>query len=171
MASLIENLISVLTQENNEYIQLLNLSLDKTTVIVSGDVEKLQLMVVEEQKIVEKINKLEKSREENVKDIANVLNIPEWELKLDKLVKMLENQPKEQEELSRVRGAFKKTMNQLVKVNDNNKVLLQESIDMIEFELNLSRNTMLAPATANYGKGAYGSAGAGIGSGLFDAKQ
>lgn len=171
MASLIENLISVLTQENNEYIQLLNLSLDKTTVIVNGNVEKLQLMVVEEQKIVEKINKLEKSREENVKDIANVLNIPERELKMDKLVKLLENQPKEQEELSRVRGAFKKTMNQLVKVNDNNKVLLQESIDMIEFELNLSRNTMLAPATANYGKGAYGNVGSGIGSGLFDAKQ
>ena len=171
MASLIENLINVLEKENNEYNQLLSLSLDKTSVIVNGDIEKLQLIVAEEQKVIEFINKLEKSREENIKDIANVLNIPEHEFKLDNLIKMLEKQPKEQEELSKVRNAFKRTMNKLVKVNDNNKVLLQESINMIEFELNLSRNTMLAPETANYSKQAYNTTGQNLMAGSFDAKQ
>lgn len=171
MASLIENLINVLEKENNEYNQLLSLSLDKTSVIVNGDIEKLQLIVAEEQKVIEFINKLEKSREENIKDIANVLNIREHEFKLDNLIKMLEKQPKEQEELSKVRNAFKRTMNKLVKVNDNNKVLLQESINMIEFELNLSRNTMLAPETANYSKQAYNTTGQNLMAGSFDAKQ
>ena len=171
MASLIENLISILEEENNEYNQLLNLSLDKTSVIVKGDIETLQFIVAKEQKNIAAINKLEKSREENIKDIANVLNIPENEFKLENLIKMLEKQPKEQDSLSKVRDAFKRTMNKLVKVNDNNRVLLQESIDMIEFELNLSRNTMLAPETANYSKGAYNTMGQNLIAGSFDAKQ
>ena len=171
MASLIENLISILEEENNEYNQLLNLSLDKTSVIVKGDIETLQFIVAKEQKKIAAINKLEKSREENIKDIANVLNIPENEFKLENLIKMLEKQPKEQDSLSKVRDAFKRTMNKLVKVNDNNRVLLQESIDMIEFELNLSRNTMLAPETANYSKGAYNTMGQNLIAGSFDAKQ
>lgn len=171
MASLIENLINVLEKENHEYNQLLSLSLDKTSVIVSDDIEKLQLIVAEEQNIIELINKLEKIREENIKDIANVLNIPQHEFKLDNLIKMLEKQPKEQEELSKVRNAFKRTMKKLVKINDNNKVLLQESINMIEFELNLSRNAMLAPETANYSKQAYNTTGQNLMAGSFDAKQ
>jgi len=171
VASLIENLISILEEENNEYNQLLNLSLDKTSVIVKGDIETLQFIVAKEQKNIAAINKLEKSREENIKDIANVLNIPENEFKLENLIKMLEKQPKEQDSLSKVRDAFKRTMNKLVKVNDNNRVLLQESIDMIEFELNLSRNTMLAPETANYSKGAYNTMGQNLIAGSFDAKQ
>ena len=171
MASLIENLISILEKENNEYNQLLSLSLDKTSVIVKGDIDKLQVIVAEEQKKIGIINSLEKSREENIKDIANVLNIAENEFKLENLIKMLEKQPREQEELSKVRNAFKRTMNKLVKVNDNNRVLLQESINMIEFELNLSRNTMLAPETANYSKEAYNTTGQNLIAGSFDAKQ
>ena len=171
MASLIENLISVLEKENMEYNQLLSLSLDKTTVIVKGDIAGLQEVMAEEQKIIEKINRLESIREESIRDIANVLNIPQDELKLDRLIKMLENQPKEYNELNRVRDALKKTMNQMVRVNDNNKVLLQESIDMIEFELNLTRSTMRAPETANYGRNAYNDAGNGSGFTSFDAKQ
>ena len=171
MASLIENLISILEKENNEYNQLLNLSLDKTSVVVKGDIEKLQVIVAQEQEKIEIINKLEKTREENIKDIANVLNIPENEFKLDNLIKMLEKQPQEQEDLSKVRDAFKRTMNKLVKINDNNRVLLQESINMIEFELNLSRNTMSAPETANYSKAAYNTTGQNLVAGSFDAKQ
>lgn len=171
MASLIDNLISILEKENNEYNQLLNLSLDKTSVIVKGDIEKLQLIVADEQKIIGTINKLEALREENIKDIANVLNIPEPEFKLDNLIKLLKKQPKEQEELGRVRDAFKRTMNKLVKINDNNKILLQESINMIEFELNLTRNTMLAPETANYSRQAYNTTAQNLMSGSFDAKQ
>ena len=171
MASLIENLISILEKEKNEYNQLLDLSLDKTSVIVKNDIEKLQVIVTEEQKRIGIINRLEKTREENIKDIANVLNIPENEFKLDNLIKLLDKQPKEQEELGRVRDAFRRTMNKLVKVNDNNRVLLQESINMIEFELNLSRNMMSAPETANYSKEAYNTMGQNLGAGSFDAKQ
>ena len=58
-----------------------------------------------------------------------------------------------------------------MKVNDNNKVLLQESMDMIEFELNLAKNSVVAPQTGNYSKGAYEQSNNYGSVGAFDAKQ
>lgn len=60
MASLIENLINILDEENSEYETLLSLSIEKTDTIVSGDVNALNDLVAREQSIVERINKLEK---------------------------------------------------------------------------------------------------------------
>lgn len=62
MASLIENLINILDEENSEYETLLSLSIEKTDTIVSGDVNALNDLVAREQSIVERINKLEKKR-------------------------------------------------------------------------------------------------------------
>lgn len=171
MASLIENLIGILKEENEVYQTLLNLSLEKTSVIVKADLEKLQAIVSQEQLLLSSINKMDKSREDIIKDITNVLNVTESDFKVDKLIKMLEKQPKEQEMLSKVRDDLKRTMNQLVKVNDNNKVLLKESIDMIEFELNISRNSMLAPQTANYSRQAFNAPVQTMRLSAFDAKQ
>lgn len=171
MASLLENLIETLTKENDEYVQLLALSREKTGRIVSADLEGLQDIVGREQVIVERIGELEKKREECAADISNVLNIPVSELKIDKLVMMLEKQPADQKRLMEVHDRLKKTLSDMVKVNDNNKALLQESLEMIEFELNLARSAKMAPGTANYGKGAVGVDDIPGGTGTFDAKQ
>ena len=74
MASLIENLITVLNEENSEYETLLAVSMEKTDIIVRGDVNALNELVAKEQSIVERINKLEKKRIEATGDIAIVLN-------------------------------------------------------------------------------------------------
>ncbi len=170
MASLIETLIDVLEQENTEYEKLLNLSKDKTSIIVRGDVDKLQEMLVKEQKYIDDINKIEAKRIENVKDICNVLNLSEKGMRIDMIIEMLSKQPAEQGRLRDVHLKLKRTLDQLMKINDNNKVLLKESMDMIEFELNLAKNSVLAPQTGNYSKGAYEQTSI-PGGGSFDAKQ
>ena len=170
MASLIETLVDVLEQENTQYKNLLELSRRKTTAIVQGLVEDLQNMLGEEQKIIDGIKALEVKREENVKDIANVLNISLKDLKIESVITILEKQPKEQEQLRRVHSELKKTLGDLTKANDNNKVLLQESLDMIEFEMNLAKSQMAAPITANYSKEAHNEA-QGFTNTSFDAKQ
>ena len=104
-------------------------------------------------------------------DIANVLNIPEKELKIDKLIMMLERQPADQKKLIDVHDALKKTMKSIVMINDNNKLLIQESLDMIEFEINLARSARMAPETAGYGRGAVGVDNVSQTAGMFDAKQ
>ena len=72
MASLIETLIDVLDKENTEYQGLLKLSEEKTTAIVNGNVERLQEILGLEQRSIDKINKLDAFRDENVGDICNV---------------------------------------------------------------------------------------------------
>ncbi len=170
MASLIETLIDVLEQENTGYEELLNLSKDKTSAIVRGSVEELQEILVKEQKCIDDINKIEAKRIENVKDICNVLNLSDKGMKIDMIIEMLSKQPKEQGQLKDVQLKLKRTVDQLMKINDNNKVLLKESMDMIEFELNLAKNSVVAPQTGNYSKGAYEQTNI-TGAGSFDAKQ
>lgn len=172
MASLIENLINVLKKETEDYKELLQISREKTSAIVSNDVDTLQMIVGREQKLIGRLDDLEKEREEHAGDIANVLNVPTEDMKITLLIKMMEKQPDVQKELIEVHDELKSTMNQLIMINDNNKVLLQESLDMLEFEINLVRNSKMAPVTANYGKDAYGGISQPVtDSGTFDAKQ
>ena len=141
MASLIETLIDVLDKENTEYQGLLKLSEEKTTAIVNGNVERLQEILGLEQRSIDKINKLDAFRDENVGDICNVLNIPRKGIKIENIADMLSGQPKDAKALTDVHMKLKRTLDQLMKVNENNKMLLQESMDMIEFELNLAKNS------------------------------
>ena len=52
MASLIDTLIDVLDKENTEYETLLELSMEKTGIIVEGNVTALNEMIVREQQVV-----------------------------------------------------------------------------------------------------------------------
>jgi hypothetical protein len=57
-------------------------------------------------------------------------------------------------------------------INSNNRELIQQSLEMVEFDMNLIQAMRQAPETADYNKGAY-SAGniMGMNKGGFDAKQ
>ncbi len=172
MASLMEELISVLEQENIEYEKLLDLSMKKTPVVISANLEELQKITDDEQELVSKVNTLDKKRESLMKDIANVINKDVTELKLGNLVDMLEPRPKEQKRLAAAHDKLKDTIGQLVRVNEQNKELIKSSLEMVQFDLSLLQAAKAAPETANYTKGAYNS-GDVIGSNSkgFDAKQ
>ena len=100
MASLMENLISVLQQECVEYNGLLELSGRKTPIIVAGDLDNLQKITDEEQEWVGRIAHLEKKRSEVTADIADVLDKDVKTMKLNDLVEMLAARPAEQKQLS-----------------------------------------------------------------------
>ena len=70
MASLVETLIDVLNQEDAQYQKLIELSSQKTMVIVRADLEGLQRITDDEQLIVEEINSLEKTRTQTMNEIA-----------------------------------------------------------------------------------------------------
>ena len=90
MASLIDCLIEDLTNENDGYEKLLDLSNDKTSAIVSGNVEKLQEIFIREQKLIEEIDVYENKRQEDVRDICNVLRLPYEEIRVEHIVQILE---------------------------------------------------------------------------------
>lgn len=172
MASLIENLISILEQESAEYEQLLGLSMKKTQVIISGDLEALQRITDEEQVVVSKINHLENKRTEVTNDIANVMNKDVKTLKLVNIIQMLESRPEESRKLAQVYDRLKQAVGNLQRVNEQNKELIAHSLELVNFDMNLLQAMKTAPETANYNKGAY-TAGSVIGVEVsgFDAKS
>ena len=172
MASLMENLLEVLGQESAEYEGLVELSQKKTPFIVSGDLENLQKITDDEQIIMSRLHNLEKKREEVTADIANVLNRDVETLKLANLIDMLSGRPEEQARLAEVHDRLRNVVHALQRTNEQNKELLNNALEMVEFEMNLVQAMKAAPETANYTRGAY-SAGdtMGVVSGGFDAKQ
>ena len=165
-------LIATLDKEEKEYAALLELSQKKTPIIIEGDVEKLQKITDEEQVVIDRLAAIDKERAQSMADIADVINRDVKTLKLTFLEDMLKNRPKERDELARVHDRLKATIGELMVINNQNRELIRQSLDMIDFNLSLMKSMRTAPETGNYTKNA-SNAGSVLGSaqGGFDAKQ
>ena len=172
MASLMENLIEVLDRESSEYENLLGLSMKKTPVIVAGNMEELAKVTEEEQDAVSRINKLEQKRQEAFADIANVINKDVNTLMLTDLIEMLKARTEEQQKLARVHDRLKSAVHEVKRVNEQNRILIENALEMVAFDLNMLQAMKSTPETANYNKGAYNT-GVHMGAEVsgFDAKQ
>ena len=167
-----EDLISILEQEDSLYEDLLKLSMSKTPVLISGDLEALSRITEDEQEIVNKVNALDKKREEGMKDIANVLGKDVKTLKLTDLIDVLRSRPAEQNRLAAIYDKLSDTIGQMKRTNEQNRELIESSLEMVQFDMNVLQAYKAAPETANYSKNALNS-GAYMGNtkGVFDAKQ
>jgi flagellar biosynthesis/type III secretory pathway chaperone len=115
---------------------------------------------------------MEKQRNSILADIANVVNRDVKTLKLIDLINMLEKIPDQQKMLKDVQAALRQTIDSLRAINDKNQLLLNDKLEMVNFNLNMIRAMRSAPQTANYTKDAYSDGQAlGIFHGGFDTKQ
>lgn len=170
MASLIEELITVLEEENKTYKELVELANQKTPVIVKGDLDGLRVITAKEQDYIEVLNRLEKRRIDAVRDIALVLNKREEDLTIKAIIGLLEGQEKEQKKLSEVHDSLRQTLSNISTLNDMNKNLITTSLEMTEFNINLIKSMYQAPELGNYGKDAYNTEST-LNYGVFDAKN
>lgn len=170
MASLMENLLTVLEKENSEYEHLVELSTAKRQVIIDGNVPGLEKLTDQEQDIASNIKNLENRREEIINDMAIVLSKDAKDLTLTNMIAFLNKQPKEQEKLKSIQIRLKETIRQMEEINQQNEELLRQALEMVEFDLNLFRSMRQAPTTANYDKNAYNT-GDILSNGGFDAHQ
>ena len=171
MASLIEELIDTLNKENSEYEKLLELSKRKATVIVSRDIAALEKITDDEQIVVTTIGNLDSKRAQVTRDIADVINKDVETLKLSVLIELLSKQPNEQRALSEIHDKLKMTVENVRMINESNRQLIDQSLEMVEFDLNMIRAMRQAPETNNYGRSTV-STGETLGSVRgFDAKQ
>ncbi len=170
MASLIEELITVFSQENEIYKELVLLSRDKSRIIIDKELEKLQEFTAREQKHLEKLVNLEKKRLEVMDDIALVLSKKPEDLTVKTIIALLDGQEKEQSVLVKIHDELGRTLKDIQFFNEMNKNLIEQSLDMIEFDLNIYMGMHQAPEVANYTKTATNAAPT-LEHGVFDAKQ
>ena len=175
MASLIENLIIGLNEEYAVYEKLLEVSMEKTSSIVSNNLDRLKATTDKEQALVDTITSYESKRNNTMASIASVLNKKASELKISDIVSFLEGQPEFRDPLLEINEKLAKIAKKLREVNDHNQNLIQESLAMIEYNINLLQNLNRAPETAEYSKDMFrGQGGYSAGMdmpGKFDTKQ
>ena len=157
MASLMNELLEVLENEEAGYRELVEASTRKKEVIIKAE-------------IAGKIKNIENKRISIMEDIANVLNRKPEDLTVDALLEILANQPKEQEQLAKIRLQLKDTLTEMKNINEQNQTLVNQAMELVEFDMALLKSMRQAPETANYNRQAYNT-GELLGSGGFDAKQ
>lgn len=170
MASLMENLLTVLEQENTEYQRLEKLSQKKRQIIIDADIPGLEEITGREQEIASTIRNLENKRQEVINDMAIVLSKDPKDLTITNMIAFLNRQPAEQEKLRDIQTRLRETLNRMALINQQNELLLQQALEMVEFDLTLFKSMRQAPTTANYDKHAYNT-GDLLGSSGFDFQQ
>lgn len=170
MASLIEELIETLDKEDKLYEELLPVVEQKAQIIIKNDLEQLQHITAMEQGFIDKITTLEHNRNKIISNIAIVMSKKIENLNLKAIVAMLDKQPMEQERLSRLHDSLSGKLIILKDLNLQNQVLLEQSLEMIEFSMNVMQSDRVAPVN-NYNKTAFTQDIPMTQSGMFDAKQ
>lgn len=171
MASLIEELIDVLDKELDIYQQLIPICNEKTQIIIKNDLAALQEITDKEQYAVDQISSLEHKRETIMTNIKIVINQKSETLNLKTLIQMLEGQPKEQKALSILHDKLNSIIRQLKEINARNQTLIEQSLEMIEFNLNVIQSTKMVLGNNTYTKDAAQYNAKASGTGMFDAKQ
>ncbi len=170
MASLMDELLGVLDSEEKEYRKLVDLAQQKRQVIIAANIEELEEITEQEQQIADVLHNLELKRTGVLSDMADVLGQEAGALTIDKMISILSKQPKEQQELIDCRMRLRATLDEMKKWNHQNKALLEQALELVEFDLTLFKSLRQAPETANYDSNAYNT-GTLLGGGGFDAKQ
>lgn len=173
MASLIDELITVLQEEEEVYRSLIPVSERKTEILVRRDVKSLQQVTEEEQALLDRAAALGHKREKVIQNMGMVLNRSPQDLDLVSLIDLLAKQPAEKKRLSTLHDSLIQVMKRLVDVNEKNKDLIENSLEMIEFNMNFIQSTRMSPGNNNYDKNATSANGmnTAYSAGSFDAKQ
>ena len=170
MASLMQELIATLQQEQEAYQELLPVIEQKTQAIIANDLRKVQGITETEQAAIGKITKLERKRMETMQNISVVLNKKLPELTLPNLIQILDRQPEEQASLKKVHKELTDVLKRVSEVNGHNRNLIEQSLEMISYNMNLLQSTRIVPGN-NYTRNAGQWDMTASQTGMFDAKQ
>ena len=146
MASLVEELVTVLEEEEKIYQTLISYGEKKTDILIRADVPELEKLTCLEQLASDDLVTHSNQQVQLLKDIANVLGRTE------------ENDS----------SGLLPQADRMNHLNDQNVALIKQAIELNEFDLTLFKSLRQAPETANYDKTACNT-GSLLGSSGFDA--
>ena len=170
MASLVEELINVLAEEESIYKKLTEYGEKKRQIIIDADIPELEKLTDLEQQASDELLTKSNKQIALLGDIATVLGKTDEKMTVTRLIGYLDKQPDIQSKLTETRDSLLDTADQMQKINDLNSQLLAQAIEMTEFDITLFKSMRQAPETANNDKSAYNT-GTILGSSGFDAKQ
>jgi len=165
MPGLVYELMDALEKQAVHFDELIALCVEKKELIINNSTAELSKITADENAIVNKVQKLDKTRTALMLDIANVIGRTK-DLTLTELADAMAGQ-KEHGRLIEIIMDTKNKLEQLKLLNDQNKALVDSSLDYINFTINAIRTSLL-PEQAIYSPN-----GEELGArqSFFDAKQ
>lgn len=170
MASLVEELVSILEAEEKIYQTLYEYGEQKRDVLIAANISELEKITTLEQLKSDELISLSNRQIQVLSDIATVLGMNQGKMTVSRLIGCLGSQPQVQVQLTVARDRLIEAANRMKSLNDENIILIQQAIELNEFDLTLFKSLRQAPETANYNKSAFNT-GTLLGSSDFDAKQ
>jgi FlgN protein. len=138
MEQLITRLEEILENETILYSQILNLGNKKTDIIIKGKINELSVLAEQEQDIVSKLSKLELEREKITLTINKELSLPDRERTLSQILSSINSD--HAAILSKTQNKLLNIIKQVKRVNDENGKLINNSLEYIEFSINVLSN-------------------------------
>lgn len=132
---LIGELTTILQKQRELYDQLLGIAKDKKDVLVKADLAALDGYTRQEEKVVLQVGKLEDQRNQVHQALANHFNVQGNEVTIAFLLEKCGAEPGAS--LSEEATGLKTVLDALRDVNDLNSDLVKQSLDYIEYTVNL----------------------------------
>lgn len=136
---LINKLKDILSKESSLYEEILELSIKKTTIIVEGKVSDLENITKMEQMLIPQIGRLENEREEIVNRLSQIMDIPSDDINISELTLRLDDAQSKALKESQIN--IHSIIEKLKASNDINSKLIRNSLDYIDFSINLFSST------------------------------
>ncbi len=146
-AQMINELMSILEQEARVFDDVLRISKNKTDLITGGKVNELENIVKLEQALVLQMGRLENRREELVSQISDQIKVKPSEITISQIAKLLKND--QTDKLTKLQNRINNLINELKNTNDLNSKLIKNSLEYIDFSINLMAG--MGPVNNNYG--------------------
>ncbi len=125
-----EGLINILNQEVAMYEKMAGVIQKKQDAIIAGQIEELKEFVATEKTLINESLAIAKKRQEMQKRLRQKLNLKEPEPKLKIFIEMADTA--DTVKLSNLRYRLKNVLNQITRINNENKLLLDFSIEHVK---------------------------------------
>lgn len=128
-----EELKELLSEELRVCKELLDITFKKTDILVEGEIGKLSKITMEEEKLINKIGNLEESRQNLIDEWGMDISMP--------LSDIIPKIPEGSEEVEEIAMKLSKILEEIGIRNQLNAQLLKDSIEWIDFNVNLLTTT------------------------------
>ena len=143
MASLVDEIVGVLIEEEKMYSALLDCAERKTQILIKADIPALEKLTAEEQVKSDQLLSLGNKQIQLLNDIKMVLGRKEEKLTVTNLIGYLGSQPQVQEKLTTARNNLLDVATKVQQKNQENEMLLKRAIELVEFDITLFKYSVL----------------------------
>ncbi len=152
MAGIIYELIDVLEEQKECYDGLKTLATYTETAVVNKNLEFLDEVVKTEEQFVGRLGVLDKKRESLMKDIAIVTGMNYNDITVTRIIDKIGAESEAGKRLALLRGEIRKLLGELRTQSELNKVLLDQSLELVDFTINAIGSTKGYSHVGNYSR-------------------